>query len=173
MSGFVLREWKKQKDQLKRSFNLMCKIIRSASVRHTFSVISEEVKEKIFKLTIRKNLSRIYSKKFRSNVGMAFKVWRLTGIKSKVEEFQRSYDHESGLYKIVEDRFNGMTTRHLNYVDFRANDRKLRKIVDFMKKYTKRKLENNKRKKTFEGWLLKGYQVEFYRIFEKYTKALL
>ena len=43
-----------------------------------------------------------------------------------------------------------MTKRHLNYVDFRAGDRKLRKIIDFMKKYSKRKLENNKRKTNFE-----------------------
>ena len=60
-----------------------------------------------------------------------------------------------------------MTKRHLNYVDFRANDRKLRKIVDFLKKYTKRKLENNKRKNTFGTWLKKGYQVEFYRLFSQ------
>lgn len=52
-----------------------------------------------------------------------------------------------------------MSKRHLNYVDFRANDRKLRKIVDFMKKYTKRKLENNKRQRTLDDWLKKGYQA--------------
>ena len=59
-----------------------------------------------------------------------------------------------------------MTNRHLNYVDFRANDRKLRKIIDFMKKYTKRKLQNNGRKKILDDWLKKGYQAQFYNLFK-------
>lgn len=38
----------------------------------------------MFHEKIRNNLSTIYTKKFRNNAGLAFKIWRMTNLNKKV-----------------------------------------------------------------------------------------
>lgn len=38
-------------------------------------------------------------------------------------------------------------------------------IFDFLKKYTRLKIDNNKMKMKLETWLKRGYQIEFYQLF--------
>ena len=43
-------------------------------------------------------------------------------------------------------------------------------IFDFLKKYTRLKIDNNKNKIQLETWLKRGYQIEFYRLLTNQSK---
>lgn len=44
-------------------------------------------------------------------------------------------------------------------VNSRIGERKVRMIFDWLKKYTRMKIDNNSRKLGLETWLKRGYQV--------------
>ena len=84
MCGFIMREWKKRICELKTKWVSIFDMIRFVSVRNTFMVISEEMKQEILRNRIKNNLSRIYSKKFRHNANLAFRIWRICNLNKKV-----------------------------------------------------------------------------------------
>ena len=68
------------------------------------------------------------------------------------------------------DKFEKITHAYDSSVNSRIGQRKLRKIFDFLKKYTRLKIDNNNRKLKLEKWLKRGYQIEFYRILTQLCK---
>jgi hypothetical protein len=55
-------------------------------VRLAFAILAEEIKTQINRDRIKSNLSAIYGKTFKQNVGLMFTVWRNVNIFAKVKE---------------------------------------------------------------------------------------
>lgn len=170
MCKFAFREWKIHKKQFVDQWNKVFNMLVAISRKETFLTISEEMRGQILKNKIRTNLIYIYAKKFRNNAGLAFKIWRIINLNARMKESKAAFEHQVGNYKIVADKFEKITHAYDSSVNSRIGQRKLRKIFDFLKKYTRLKIDNNNRKLKLEKWLKRGYQIEFYRILTQLCK---
>ena len=101
---FVLRDWRIHKNEFISQWSKVYNILASVSRKNTFLIISEEMREEILRNRIKKNLSRAYSKKYRNNVGMAFKIWRLLSLNKKIHEFTESYGEEVANFNYVSNK---------------------------------------------------------------------
>lgn len=63
-----------------------------------------------------------------------------------MKQSKNAYDLEVTNHKLVSGKFENIVLAYETSVQSRANDRKLRKIFDFLKKYTRLKIDNNKNK---------------------------
>ena len=100
------------------------------------------MREEILRNRIKKNLSKAYSKKYRNNAGMAFKIWRLLSLNKKIEEYTCNYGEEIANYNFVCKQKEKLQKVYNDSVNFRIDNRKMRMIFDFLKKYTRRKIDN-------------------------------
>lgn len=85
--SFVMRRWREHKDEFVGQWKKVFHILESVSRKNSFLVVSEEMREEILRARLKKNLSKIYSKKYRHNAGLAFKIWRLCSLKRKVQQY--------------------------------------------------------------------------------------
>lgn len=107
------------------------------------------MRTQILRNKLRKNLTYIYAKKYRHNAGLAFKIWRIVNLNKKIVEGKAAFDVQVENYKIVSEKLDKLVRDYDKSVNHRIGDRKLRKIFDFMKRYTKIKIDNNNKKKKF------------------------
>lgn len=90
---------------------------------------------------------------------MAFKIWRIANLNAKIKASKAAYDVEIANHKLVTGKYEKITEAYDKSVNSRIGDLKMRKIFDFLKKYTRLKIDNNKNKLKLETWLKRGYQL--------------
>jgi len=156
--GYAFREWRVQTDYFVDLWSHIEYILNLRVKKETFDYFSKEMKEEVIKAKHRRNLGKIYAKTYRMNVGLFFKVWHTVSLNKRVAECNKHFEQEKARFSFIETKSNYAVKRHDAQVDFRNNDVKLRRIMNFLRQYTQRKIFNNLNKRNLEKWLLKGYQ---------------
>lgn len=81
--AFVFRQWKQQKTIFRQAWETIENTLNLRVLKETFEYLVKEMREQNLKARLRRNLDRIYCQTYRHNVGMAFKVWRITNLQTK------------------------------------------------------------------------------------------
>ncbi len=67
----------------------------------------------------------------------------------------------------LEKKYKYAINVHNGYVDYRQYDPTIRGLWNAWRQYTQKKIFNNIKKDRLDGWLLRGYSSEFFRLLKK------
>jgi hypothetical protein len=82
---FTFREWRNQTDIFIGTWTKLNSYYTNKIVKETFEYFSKEMKQEVFNAKLRKKLDRIYTKKYRYNIGFGFQTWRLVYLNKMIK----------------------------------------------------------------------------------------